>query len=525
MDFKVKKISKTKKNKKVDWKFFKNKLETLIKKNYKLSILLLLILISIGLFRSFNATEKITEFVASSITEKIEKNKFNYTNILVTGIGGEKHDGAYLTDSLILASVNPSKEHVILTSIPRDVFIESEDFTNQRVNSIYANHQKLGHEIAMGHLSKSLEDLLGQEIHYSIMIDFNAVIDIINILDGIQIYNPETIYDPFYPGPNFTFQTFTLPPGYQNLDGQTTLKFIRTRKTSSDFARSKRQQQVMIAMKEKATSLNLFATPNKIIDIISAVEKNIQTDLSKTQILSLAQKFKDVNYRKFTNLVLNDNPNTEGSFIYSPPLSEYNNAYVLVPLDETNQEIKTYIQLNQEFNKAMKFNGKLVVKNGTKIPGLALKFSQILKRYGFEVNSIENADSKNYVSTVISNYDLAGSNTLNALMKIIPESIEKTISVTDPDIPIYTEIILGEDIGLKINEIDSYNQKVPIIIKAQNEFEEFKNKNYSQELTGSKTDELKSANQVETINQSNLEENTNPENNIQENKNLTNQDA
>ena len=249
-------------------------------------------------------------------------------------------------------------------------------------------------------------------------------------------------------------------------------------------------------MKEKASSLNLFANPSKIIDIITAVEKNLTTDLTKTQILSLAQKFKDINYRKFTNLVLNDNPNSEGSFIYSPPLSEYNNAYVLVPLDENNQEIKTYIQLNQEFEKAMKFNGKLVVKNGTKSSGLASKFAKILNRFGFEVTSIENADSKNYLTSTISNYDLAGSNTLNAIKKIIPNAIEKTIDVTDPDIPILTEIILGQDIADIINEIDSYNQKIPIIIQAQNEYEDFKNQNNEQkEITGSNT----SANQNNNI--------------------------
>ena len=496
MDFKVRKISKAENKKKINWEKLLKNAETLIKKNYKLSITILVILVIIGLVKSLNGTQKLTELVTSSITDNIQKNKFDYTNILVTGVGGEKHDGAYLTDSIILASVNPKKEHIILTSIPRDIYIESNNFTDQRINSIYANHQKLGHEVAMGHLTNSVEQLTGQEVHYSIMIDFNAVVDLINILGGIEIYNPETIYDPFYPGPNFTFQTFTLPPGYQSLDGSTALKFIRTRKTTSDFARSKRQQQVLIAMKEKATSIDLFSTPSKIIDIITAVEKNLQTDLSKPQILSLAQKFKDINYRKFTNLVLNDNPNSEGSFIYSPPLSDYNSAYVLVPLDEENQEIKTYIQLNQEYDKAMKFNGKLVIKNGTDSPGLALKFSQILKRFGFEVTSIENAETKNYQSTVISNYDLAGSNTLNAILKIIPDAIEKTINVTDPDIPIFTEIILGKDIAETINEIDSYNQKIPIIIKAQNEYEEFKNKN-SKEITGSQT------------NQENVEENNN----------------
>ena len=62
----------------------------------------------------------------------------------------------------MIASLNPNKKHVVLTSIPRDVYIESEEFTNQRVNSIYANHQKLGHETAIQALEKSLEKLIGQ---------------------------------------------------------------------------------------------------------------------------------------------------------------------------------------------------------------------------------------------------------------------------------------------------------------------------------------------------------------------------
>lgn len=484
MDFKVKKISKEKKPQRINWNQIYDKGLELVQKKQKLAISILLILIAAGLFKSFNAHHKITEFVTSSITENINKNQLGYTNILVTGVGGEKHDGAYLTDSIILASVNPSKEHIILTSIPRDIYIESDDFTNQRINSIYANHQKLGHQIAMKKLTDSVGDLIGQEIHYSIMIDFHAVVDLINIIEGVQIYNPEIIYDPFYPGPNFTYQTFTLPAGYQELDGETALKFIRTRKTTSDFARSKRQQQILIAIKEKATQLNLFANPSKILDIISAIDSNIQTDLSNTQLLSLAQKFKDINYREFTHLVINDDPNAEGSFIYSPPLSDYNNAYVLVPLDSNNMEIPLYLKINQEFPKAMKFNGKLVVKNGTKTANLASKFRQILNRYGFEVTSIENADNKNYQTSVISNYDLAGSNTLNAIQKILPNAVTKTIQVTDPDIPIYTEIILGDDIAQTINEIDSYNQKIPIIIQAQNEYEEFKN-NLNLDISGS----------------------------------------
>jgi len=109
MDFKVRKISKAENKKKINWEKLLKNAETLIKKNYKLSITILVILVIIGLVKSLNGTQKLTELVTSSITDNIQKNKFDYTNILVTGVGGEKHDGAYLTDSIILASVNPKK--------------------------------------------------------------------------------------------------------------------------------------------------------------------------------------------------------------------------------------------------------------------------------------------------------------------------------------------------------------------------------------------------------------------------------
>jgi len=482
MDFKVRKISKEHKKYSQYFNKIKNYIIQKYMHNKKLAVYIVVFIVGIGLFQSLNTPQKITQFVVDKIAQNIQKNKLNYTNILITGVGGENHDGAYLTDSIMVASLNSKKKHVLLTSIPRDIFIESEAFSSQRINSVYANHQKLGHDIAMGHLTQSVSNLIGQEIHYNVMIDFNAVIDLINILDGIEIYNPETIYDPFYPTENFTFETFTLAPGYQTLDGDTALKFMRTRKTSSDFARSKRQQQVIIAAKEKASKLELFQSPSKIIDIFEAIKQNIQTNLSNTQILSLVQHFKDINYKKFTHLILNDNPTSQGSFIYSPPLSEYYDAYVLIPLDDSGNEIRTYIQLHQNYHKAMHFNGKLVVKNGTKTQNLASNVASILNRYGIEVTSIENADSKNYLKTVIKNYDLAGSNTLNAINQILPDTINKTIDNIDPDIPIYTEIILGQDIADIINEIDSYNQKIPIITKAQSEYEAFKN-----ELTEPKT--------------------------------------
>ena len=166
MDFKVRKISKEHKKYSQYFNKIKNYIIQKYMHNKKLAVYIVVFIVGIGLFQSLNTPQKITQFVVDKISKNIQKNKLNYTNILITGVGGENHDGAYLTDSIMVASLNSKKKHVLLTSIPRDIFIESEEFSSQRINSVYANHQKLGHDKAMGHLTQSVSNLIGQEIHY-----------------------------------------------------------------------------------------------------------------------------------------------------------------------------------------------------------------------------------------------------------------------------------------------------------------------------------------------------------------------
>ena len=87
-------------------------------------------------------------------------------------------------------------------------------------------------------LGRELDSHLSSSSGYDKAVDLVLLHIMLSLSSESNIYNPETIYDPFYPADNFEYQTFTLPAGYQTLDGENTLKFIRTRKTTSDFDRS-----------------------------------------------------------------------------------------------------------------------------------------------------------------------------------------------------------------------------------------------------------------------------------------------
>ena len=164
--------------------------------------------------------------VVNTIAKDLEHDDLGYTNFLIMGTGGEGHDGKDLTDTLMIASINPSSSSTILSSVPRDIYVSHPQIISQRINSVYANQKyQSSHEEAAEVLGDIIEDLTNIEIHYNIKIDFQALVEVVDELGGVTINNQEAIYDPEYPGPNYTFQTFSLPAGEQTINGETALKY------------------------------------------------------------------------------------------------------------------------------------------------------------------------------------------------------------------------------------------------------------------------------------------------------------
>lgn len=224
-------------------------------------------------------------------------------NILLLGIAGTEKPGSALTDTIMIASIN-TKEHVVsLLSLPRDLLVSYND-SYVKINSLYFRGIKQG--VGTKNIKKIVSEIIGQDIHYHIVLDFQGFIDVIDALGGININVPRNINDTKYPGPGYSYETFKINKGLQHLDGTTALKYTRTRHEDpySDFGRAKRQQQVLRAARNKAFTLGTIANPFKINELIGAIGKHITMNIKPSEITSFISLINNLDTQNITTFVV-----------------------------------------------------------------------------------------------------------------------------------------------------------------------------------------------------------------------------
>lgn len=488
MNFKPRKISKKPKAKTV-FEVSKNSSKTKLPKlnfaaankliHNKIVAVVLIILFcctgALALYKFTPAKTVVTKTILKTIGSDLKKDSDGYTNILAVGVGGKGHSGEDLTDTLIVASINEKENKVVLSSIPRDLYVKHENIIAQRINSVYENTKyRLGEEQGMQTLTDIASDFVGFPIHYYIRIDFKGLVDVVDAVGGIEVYNEETIYDPFYPGPNYSYQTFSMPQGLQYLDGETALKYARSRKTSSDFARSNRQQQVIFGIKEKALQLNILSSPERLTDLYQSIESNIGTNLTLREITSLAAVASDLQSSDLVSAIVNDDFNSKGGFLYTPPRSQYADAFVLLPADPSLSQIHTFYKLHRHYPTLMKNPIPFDVLNGTKTPGLAGSTAATLQRYGFEINEIKNIENRDIeVTTSFIQTSIGKDADLVKAIKELFKPIEQTQAIdpvmpdpTEDGLPASVKIVAGTDLISTLKYYDVYSSLAPIIEQA-----------------------------------------------------------
>lgn len=218
-------------------------------------------------------------------------------NILALGRPGQGYSGQNLTDTIILVHLNPDREDLVLISLPRDLLVSAPYLT--KINSLYSL-------AGIEKLKEKIKEITGLSIDYYALIDLVVVKEIIELVDGLNVFVPKDINDPYFPGPNYTYQTFTLKAGWRYLDGQTTLKYIRTRYTSpnGDFDRMARQQQIIRLLKQKVLSLNPLWNFITYLKIFNTLKYHIETDLSLFEMKSLWQLAQEIDINQITTIVI-----------------------------------------------------------------------------------------------------------------------------------------------------------------------------------------------------------------------------
>ncbi len=218
-------------------------------------------------------------------------------NILLLGYGGEGHDGTYLTDTIIVASIKPSSHEIVLTSIPRDYLWESGD---AKINFAYANAiaKYKDSDKAAQEAMTAVESVTGLTIPYYATIDFKGFEEAINKVGGVDVNVERTFTDSQYPDEAFGYLApITFNAGQQHMNGTKALQFARSRHgdngEDSDFARSKRQSLIISAFKAKVESLNLLSNTSKLNGLVDILADHAHTNLDPNEILHLASIAKD----------------------------------------------------------------------------------------------------------------------------------------------------------------------------------------------------------------------------------------
>jgi len=366
-------------------------------------------------------------------------------NFVLLGMGGPNHDGANLTDTIIVGSFKPSTKRLVLMSLPRDLSVPIAGYGWRKINSANA----LAEAKEPGSGGQATADLIGEileiPIHYYFRVDFAGFVKIIDDLGGIEVEVDNTLDDYSYPimgeedNPDYysRFEHLHIDAGQQTMDGELALKYARSRHglgaEGSDFARSKRQQKILMAIKEKLFDANNLFKPKLIMNIISDAENHVSTNLTPEELVSAWQLAKDMKAENIINLNLDNGPTgllydqkgADGAYLLVPRagdfreiIAQFNAALLESPAEETIVSPTTDSNISESseiiatspapaINPAdlpAKANARLDIRNSTAINGLAASTRTKLQKYGFTVVNVSNTSHKNLSTTTI--YDL-----------------------------------------------------------------------------------------------------------------------
>lgn len=394
------------------------------------------------------------------------------TNFLIMGKGGAGHPGGQLTDTVIFASYRWSDQKMALISIPRDLYVPiAQGGGKNKINSAYAygvqnfkDNPNAGPEIT----SQTVSGVLDQPVHYWTVVDFVGFKKLVDALDGITVNVEQAIDDPYYPAEYFKedkyvktedYERFTISAGVQKMDGETALKFARSRETTSDFDRAKRQQQVIAAIKEKALSVGVLANPKKVVEMLGVLGDHIRTNLSVAEMESLVSLARGLDTSKMITRVLD---NKDDGFLTN--LSD--GGYYLVPKDGNFKSIQEYVRniFDENLVVAQKMPAPqtpspaepagqvlgaisekvlVTIQNATGQPGTAKQFSELLAGAGFTIYGLTTApEPLNKTLIYVYAIDEDVQITQN-LQNALPQA--RIIRYPDPESPVDYRIILGQD--------------------------------------------------------------------------------
>ncbi|MBI5030179.1 MAG: LCP family protein [Chloroflexi bacterium] len=360
-------------------------------------------------------------------------------NFLIMGIDRRATESCPCrSDTMMLATLDPKTATAGLVTIPRDLYVPIPGYGEQRINTalfIGARDKLPGGGPALA--KKTIEYNFGRQIHYYVIVDFNGFRRVVDTLGGIEINVPKAIDDPQYPTENYGVQHVHFNAGLQRMNGEQALQYARTRHADSDFGRSKRQIQVLMAIRDKALRLDIIT---KLPSLLQSMWGTLETDLKPTEVLALAQAASKVKTENIKTAVIDQTMTVEYVTSTGADVLWFDRVKIGQLMDQIIPQSALTADLSKQVAQEA---ARITVVNGTLTPQLAERTTKFLQAQGYQITAYGNADRFDYAQTVLIDYSGNKSATITALAKLFnvsPENIRRTTNVKgESDI----RIILG----------------------------------------------------------------------------------
>ncbi len=333
-------------------------------------------------------------------------------NILLMGRGGGTHDAPDLTDTMMLVSIDPVNHTSTMLSLPRDLWVNVPNSGVMKMNAAwetgefkYLGKQAVGSTdpkaIRAGYdlVDQTVKSVTGVSINYNVLVDFQAFQQAVDTLGGVHVNVPTDLVDPTMAWENGGNPTLATA-GDHDFNGKQALIYVRSRETTSDFARAERQRTVLTALKAKVATLGTLSNPIKLNGLLNTFGNNFQTDLSLGNANRLYSILKGVNNNNITSVGLN--ATTPGATQYVTD-GNINGQSVVLPKAGLFQydDIQQFIRGQLKDPYLVKENARVSVLNGTITPGLATAKADELKAYGYNVATVGNSPSSGWTTTTL----------------------------------------------------------------------------------------------------------------------------
>lgn len=379
-------------------------------------------------------------------------------NILILGKGGPGHEAPDLTDTLLLASIDPVQNEAALLSVPRDLYVEDKNGYATKINAIYSNakqaefarsnNQEQSEVAGLNAIEEAVTEVLGVPVHYYAMVDFIAFQKAIDVVGGLDIQVKEPLYD-WSVAWLLNGNPLVADEGLQTMDGKRALLYARSRMGSArgDFDRTERQRDILVALQKEVLSSSTLANPKKLYDLLGAFGDNVRTDLNGIdEVKRLFEIGQNIGQDKIVSVSLADDP----VLVTTDFINEQSIVRPIAGLNEY-EDIHTFVRNTLRDARLKQENSRVVILNGTTTPGLATAREKELKSYGYNVVSVDNAPTSDYVSSrLISLNPAAHKYTESYLTKRLGLNAENVTieGIPTPDQADFV-IILGSDEALK----------------------------------------------------------------------------